>query len=127
MKYSKQRELIQNTVLENRIHPTADDVYNMLKPIHTNLSLGTVYRNLNTLVENGTIIKISMPNGSDRYDGDLSKHDHMVCDQCGKVFDIKTEGLLNIVQKIENTTDFEVRDYQLMIHGLCHNCKESKG
>ena len=64
MRYSKQRELIFNTVLQNKIHPTADFVYNKLKLDYPELSLGTVYRNLNFLAEHNMLLKIIVPNGS---------------------------------------------------------------
>ena len=57
MNYSKQRELILNTLKENVVHPTAEYLYEILKENNPNLSLGTVYRNLNQLAENGTIKK----------------------------------------------------------------------
>ena len=57
MIYSKQRELILKAVLENRVHPTADAVFSFLKPDHPELSLATVYRNLNQLAKNGLLIK----------------------------------------------------------------------
>ena len=56
MIYSKQRELILKAVLENRVHPTADAVFSFLKPDHPELSLATVYRNLNQLAKNGLLI-----------------------------------------------------------------------
>ena len=69
MRYSKQRELILNTVLQNKIHPTADDVYKLLRDEYPGLSLGTVYRNLNFLAEHDMLKKINVPNGSDCFDG----------------------------------------------------------
>ena len=57
MRYSKQRELILNAVLNNKVHPTADFVYNFLKEDNPELSLGTVYRNLNFLAENNMLKK----------------------------------------------------------------------
>ena len=80
MNYSKQRELVLQAVLENPIHPTADGVYQQVRQQNPRISLGTVYRNLNFLAEMGMIRKISMPVGSDRFDGRLDQHDHMVVD-----------------------------------------------
>ena len=69
MKYSRQREIILNTVMENPVHPTADMVYSILREENPNISLGTVYRNLNYLAAEGIIRKITMPEGCDRFDG----------------------------------------------------------
>ncbi len=73
MNYSKQRELILKTVIENPIHPTADTVYEQVRRENPKISLGTVYRNLNFLSEMGILRKISMPVGSDRFDGRLDE------------------------------------------------------
>ena len=78
MKYSKQRELIYNELLKNPVHPTAEILYQSLKPANPSLSLGTVYRNLGQLAENGIIVKISMPDAGDRYDGNTKAHHHLV-------------------------------------------------
>ncbi len=61
MKYSRQRELILETVMENPVHPTADTVYAMVREQEPNISLGTVYRNLNLLAEQGILRRIPMP------------------------------------------------------------------
>ena len=79
MNYSKQRELVFQTVLQNPIHPTADAVYEQVRRENPKISLGTVYRNLNFLSEMGMLRKISMPVGSDRFDGRLDEHYHMAC------------------------------------------------
>lgn len=68
-KYSRQRELIYKTVMENKVHPTAEFVYNYLKKDNPQLSLGTVYRNLQQLSDNGEINRLSIPNQPDRFDG----------------------------------------------------------
>ena len=65
-RYSKQRELIYNALLESAHHPTAEELYNLLKPTAPSLSLGTVYRNLNLLVEEGRAVRL--PFATNRYD-----------------------------------------------------------
>lgn len=125
MKYSKQRELIENTVKENHIHPSADEVYTLLKPNNPSLSLGTVYRNLNLLAQNGNINKIPMTNGCDRFDGNLHKHYHIICDICGKIFDIELSLLNELSEKVKTQTGIEVSAHQLTINGLCQNCQKN--
>ena len=71
MNYSRQRELIHRIVLENPIHPTADEVYALARAQETNISLGTVYRNLNLLAQTGVIRKIGLSGMPDRFDVDL--------------------------------------------------------
>lgn len=123
MKYSKQRELILKTVRENRVHPTADYVYHFLKKDHPNLSLGTVYRNLNLLSENGDIRKICIPNARDRFDGRMDRHYHMVCQECAEVFDIELNCLSKLEEEISSRTDFIVHGYDVIITGVCYTCQ----
>ena len=60
-RYSRQRELIYQAVLGSKEHPTAEMVYQWLKPVAPNLSLGTVYRNLTLLAEEGVLIRMPFP------------------------------------------------------------------
>ena len=69
LKYSRQRESIKDYLMHTNAHPTADMVYLHVKEQFPNISLGTVYRNLNLLSDMGEIIKISTPDGADRFDG----------------------------------------------------------
>lgn len=126
MRYSKQRELILNTVLHNRIHPTAENVYKLLKNDYPELSLGTVYRNLNYLAENNMLKKINIPDGSDRFDGTLSRHQHLVCRKCGKVCDIDISELLTIKSSILKNTGFEIDIDTLAFEGICSECAENQ-
>ena len=87
-RYSQQRELILNAVRQNPVHPSADDIYHIVKQQNSNISLGTVYRNLNYLSDNGFIKKIQIPNAPDRFDGRTEPHCHMICQKCGKVYDL---------------------------------------
>ncbi len=77
--YSKQREEIKKVVLENKLHPSANEVYEIMKWQQSTASLSTVYRNLNFLSDTGQIRKIYMPNGSVRFDGKLQEHHHVIC------------------------------------------------
>ena len=61
MRYSAKREIIKNAVMNNRIHPTADEVYQIVRKTNPEISLGTVYRNLNQLAESGGLLKITVP------------------------------------------------------------------
>lgn len=123
MKFSKQRNLILDTVVSNPIHPTADQVYSAVKQIDPNISLGTVYRNLNLLAENGMLKKICISYGSDRFDGRTDTHFHMICDKCARVYDVELEELANIKQNILKNTGFTVTEYELTIQGICPDCK----
>ena len=89
MKYSRQRESILNALNEKLDHPTAEMVYNCVKQEQPNISLGTVYRNLNQLVEQGTLRRIATPVSGDRFDIRVDPHAHLLCTCCGRVLDLE--------------------------------------
>ena len=83
MRYSKQRELVMQTVERLCDHPTAEEIYDKAAQECPNLSLGTVYRNLNSLVEAGRVRRVSIPGKADRFDHTLPWHSHLYCTVCG--------------------------------------------
>ena len=123
MRYSIQREMILNTVLEDHTHPSAESVYNHLKGENNDLSLGTVYRNLNILAKNHMLKKISIPNGSDRFDGTLSEHQHLVCTKCGKVTDVYISELEKIHNNVLDRSGFDINFASLAFEGICNECR----
>ena len=83
MRYSKQRELVLHTVEQLCDHPTAEEIFDKAAPECPGLSLGTVYRNLNSLVEAGMVRRVSIPGRADRFDHTLCWHSHLYCTACG--------------------------------------------
>ena len=77
LKYSRQRAAIKEYLCHTTEHPTADTVYLHIREAYPNISLGTVYRNLNLLADTGEAIKISTPDGGDRFDGRTYLHYHL--------------------------------------------------
>lgn len=126
MKYSAQRSLIEQAVKENKNHPTADEIYSILKVSNPNLSLGTVYRNLNYLSEHGTINKINTPFGGDRFDGETYEHHHIVCNQCNNLFDLKFSLPSELNDIIKEQTGMTCISHKLIVHGICKNCHKKK-
>jgi Fur family peroxide stress response transcriptional regulator len=84
--------------------------------------LGTVYRNLNAFAQRGDILKISVAEGGDRFDFRLDRHEHLLCNQCGRVFDAEAEVEI-IIREGEVTVD----GYTLILHGLCAKCNHKMG
>ena len=73
-------------------HPTAEEIYDKAAQECPNLSLGTVYRNLNSLVEAGRVRRVSIPGKADRFDHTLPWHSHLYCTVCGGVTDAEVDG-----------------------------------
>lgn len=126
MKFSKQRELILNYILNSHEHLTADAIYADLKKDNPELSLGTVYRNLTKLTEIGAIKKVSLPNQVDKFDKNLEPHAHFICDECGSITDINIPGMDKFLDKVSDEDGISIRKYDLTLNGICKKCKSKK-
>lgn len=122
-KYSRQRELIYKTVMENKVHPTAEFVYNYLKKDNPQLSLGTVYRNLQQLSDNGEINRVSIPNQPDRFDGIIEEHYHAVCQKCGKIYDIHLDEMPEVDRIVAEKTGLDITGHEIIFKTICPMCK----
>ena len=119
-RFSKQRELVLRTVKANLIHPTALEVYGMTREVDPTISMGTVYRNLNLLAEQGKILRIKVPGGADRYDGIIEPHNHAVCTKCGMVMDY-TYSFDDMSRSLEKS-GFKCEELNITVRGTCKNC-----
>ncbi len=126
MKYSKQREMVLQYLLEKKNHPTAEQIYSELKAVVPSLSLATVYRNLNLLCELGKVQRLDTGETVDRFDADISNHAHFICEVCQHVIDIPSEILSD--QSIEKQlgSGYQVSSHKLFIYGICPCCKQLK-
>ena len=109
MNYSRQRDIILQTLKANVVHPTAEYLYAVLKEKEPNISLATLYRNLNQLSDNGIIKKIDGLEVPSHYDHNTHEHYHFMCDECKRVFDVSCDVAPDIVQKAEDETGFIVK------------------
>ena len=124
LKYSRQQESIKSCLMARHDHPTADALYTSIREEYPNISLGTVYRNLNLLVELGEIQKLTCGDGADHFDADTSPHYHFVCRDCGQVFDLPLKTLDNINQLAQEYADGHVDSHTIYFYGTCKNCLE---
>ena len=124
MRYSRQRELVLDTVRQNPRHLTADEIYTILKVGNPELSLGTVYRNLSTLAAAGEIKKLSMPGQGDRFDGNVQDHCHFYCHSCRRVLDLETDILELITERVTDATKVKITGKHLLFEGTCADCNE---
>lgn len=122
LKYSRQREAIKELLRVREDHPTADMIYESMRQIYPNISLGTVYRNLSLLVSLGEVVKISTPEGADRFDGRLSPHNHFICRHCHQVSDVEMEDIEEILAKTVKTFSGAIDGYTVHFTGLCKEC-----
>lgn len=122
LKYSRQREAIKHYLEHSYEHPTADMVYFHLRNDFPSISLGTVYRNLNLLTDIGSAIKITMPDGSDRFDGRTQPHNHFLCRSCGCVSDIQISSTVSNSDLVGDDFTGVIESSSTMFFGKCQSC-----
>lgn len=116
---TKYGEQILTIVMRKGEHPTAEQVFMEMKVNNPKIAQGTVYNNLNALVDEGRIIRISEPGFPDRFDN-TTRHDHMVCIKCGRLADVK---LPNFTEEIERNSGEKIISYDLRIRYICPECR----
>ena len=123
---TRQRQAIVEVVRALDDHPTAEHVFFEVRKRLPTISLGTVYRNLNLLAEQGIIAEFSMSENARRYDGNTGRHSHIICTVCGAIRDIwppdgPTE---RIVAFAEAATGYCVERHHVELFGVCPDCRE---
>lgn len=126
MKYSRQRELIKEYLMSTDSHPTADRVYDEIRKIVPNISLGTVYRNLNQLVETGEVLKLSCGDGCDHFDGNLLPHYHFICRSCKNVSDLEMESIDFVNDYANKHFAGTIEGNATYFYGLCPFCVDTQ-
>lgn len=124
-KYSHQREAIINFLKTRTDHPTADVVYQHIREDLPNISLGTVYRNLNQLAEAGMILRLHVDGKTDHYDACTKEHAHLLCKNCGCVRDIQISPNQMLLKEARTASDFEVEDVAILFTGVCNACNQT--
>ena len=123
VRYSKKREAILNAIRETKCHPSADWVYQTLKPTHPDLSLGTVYRNLEFFQQHGMVRSVGVVKGQERFDATTAPHTHFVCSCCGDVIDLDD---IQLDAELDRTVceqyELAIERHELTFHGLCQTC-----
>lgn len=125
-KFSRQREEIKKYLSTRKDHPTADHVYAAIRQEMPNISLGTVYRNLNMLADSGEILRLRVGDGVDHFDFDTSPHYHFVCTECGSVSDLNMESIDSIIDIAGANFDGQINGYVTYFYGICGTCCTEK-
>lgn len=117
-----QRRILLEEIRAMHSHPTADEVYARVRRRLPRVSLGTIYRNLETLCRAGVIQKLELAGAPRRYDGTTEAHYHVNCLSCGKVQDIRLEPPENLEEAARQACGFQIVGHTLKFHGLCPQC-----
>lgn len=126
MKYSKQREALLKLLRSTRSHPTANRLYRELQKEFPNISLGTVYRNLAQLSQNGDIMPLNINTEKEHFDGFTHEHYHFVCNRCGAVIDVDLPDISDLNSEIEKQIGAQVEKCSMSFYGICKSCIDQK-
>lgn len=121
---TRQRRLVLDAVQSLDCHPTAGEVYDFVHERDEHVSLGTVYRNLSLLADEGTILAVKAP-GENHYDHRVDPHDHVVCMECGRVVDAETVQNPGLDRGVEESTGYKVSSHYTVFEGICPDCQRT--
>ncbi|MGD9286044.1 MAG: transcriptional repressor [Desulfobacterales bacterium] len=122
LRMTRQRRVILEELCKVDTHPSADEVYEMVRKRLPRISLGTVYRNLEILAESGDIQKLEPSCTLKRFDGKTEDHYHLRCIRCDRVVDAPVGFDVSIKHDLGNGTDFKIIGHKLEFIGLCSDC-----
>jgi Fur family transcriptional regulator, ferric uptake regulator len=130
MRLTTQRQIILEELAKVTSHPTANEIYDMVRQRLPRIGLGTVYRNLELMAESGLILKLEVAGTQKRYDATVSPHYHIRCIRCNKVDDIEIPVQHHINEIATTMCDYQILGHHIEFSGVCHDCaqqhKESK-
>jgi len=126
MNLTPQRLAIYRALLEASDHPTPEALYERVRPAMPSLSLGTIYKTLDALRELGLVAELPATGSSRRYDANMQRHHHLVCECCGSVSDYSDPALDRLVPPTR-LKGFTAHHLNVHIHGLCRDCERGRG
>jgi Fur family ferric uptake transcriptional regulator len=124
LKMTVQRRVILEEIKKVKSHPSADELYLAVRRRLPDISMATVYRNLETLAEHGLIRRMWEVGAPRRYDCELAEHYHIVCGRCGRVDDVSLQTVDGFLEEVRRASDYDVQGYRLGFFGLCPNCRQ---
>ena len=119
---TRQLTAVYDVLRGDHSHPGADEIYERVRRALPRISLGTVYRNLQRLVEEGKIRMFLLGERVARYDPMVAEHDHFICQRCGRVEDVllPRDRRVDLAPLVDR--GFTITAHSLAIHGLCQKC-----
>ena len=123
LRLTKQRQIILEELCAVKTHPTADDIYEMVRKRLPKVSLGTVYRNLEILSDSGVIQKLDVGGTKKRFDGNVATHSHVRCIDCGRVDDIDFQPGIDLENAVRPYTEYQIVKHRLEFIGRCPDCQ----
>ena len=123
LKLTPQRLAVYRYLMGTKKHPSAETIYKALQEDYPTMSLATVYKAINTLVDVGLIQEINVGEGNFRYDFNAEPHPHIQCIKCGRVDDLEDYSLDSLNEEASKHTDYNNLSNKVYFYGICPNCK----
>ena len=125
-KLTPQREAVYQVIQERDDHPTAGDIFEAARRRLPGISYATVYNSLRYLKDAGLVYEITFGDGASRYDRELDRHDHAICNDCGKLVDFDLPDAAKLMQAAARKSKFKPDSVHLTLRGRCPECSEAK-
>lgn len=126
MRLTTQRQIILEELGKVTSHPTANEVYDMVRKRLPRIGLGTVYRNLELMAGSGIILKLEVGGTQKRFDATVAPHYHVRCTSCGKVDDIDIKVQNQINQVAAHASNYMILGHHIEFSGICPKCTEQQ-
>lgn len=120
---SKHKDTILAVLKSTSVHPSADWIYERVRKEIPSISMGTIYRNLRLLEQDGIICMVAIVGSQARYDGNPCNHYHFICNKCNGIIDLDEPVNKTIQYRVAQKTGFIVKRHCLQLWGICRNCQ----
>ena len=124
-KLTPQRDAVLQVILAREDHPTANEIFEAARQRLPTISYATVYNSLRYLKEAGLVHEIKFGDSASRYDRETDRHDHAICNSCGKLVDFDLPQTAELMQAAARKSRFKPESVHLTLRGLCVDCRES--
>ena len=124
IRLTTQRQIILEELAKVKTHPTASELYDMVRKRLPRIGLGTVYRNLELMADSGMILKIEVGGTQKRFDATTDDHYHIRCSVCGRVDDIDVPVIRDLASQAATTTSYQILGHHIEFTGICSDCQK---
>jgi Fur family ferric uptake transcriptional regulator/Fur family peroxide stress response transcriptional regulator len=119
---TKQRQAVLQVIRESELHLTANEVFEDARRILPSISFATVYNSLHYLKNANLIGEVTFGNDASRYDRNLMRHDHAMCNKCGKLVDLELQIPDGMLKEAAKRSRFKPESIEFTLRGLCPAC-----
>src|ERR1044072_4349086 len=123
-KLTPQRDAVLQVILDREDHPTANEIFEAARQRLPTISYATVYNSLRYLRDAGLVHEIKFGDSASRYDRETDRHDHAICNDCGKLVDFDLPQTTQLMQAAARKSRFKPESVHLTLRGLCVDCRE---